>query len=170
MRFDIPPEQIAQAKAPHELFLVNLIGNHILMSVALGGVAGSAPWALALIPIVSFSIIGFTLWRTSVSGARDSWYVMAHWQLCARRSRILLAVLGLLMSVVILGWLAHSQAGLMKEAVWAMVGGIGILPVMVTVLVLVLIESDALHQAQQGHLPDWLVARLPDSGPQPLPE
>ena len=44
----------------------------------------------------------------------------------------------------------------------ALIGGLGILPVMVTVLVLVLIESEALYHANQAKLPDWVVQRFPN--------
>jgi hypothetical protein len=52
----------------------------------------------------------------------------------------------------------------MKEAVFAMIGGLGILPIMVTVLVLILMESDALHQAALHKLPDGIVTKYPNPG------
>lgn len=162
MRFEISPDQIKKANIPHELFLTNLIGNHILLAVALGGLAGSFPWVMALIPTISFSILGFTLWRARRAIGRDPWYVMCHWQVCARRSRIFLVMLGLLLLVVLLGWLGHAYGGLMKEAAFALVIGIGILPVMATVLVLIIIESDALYHANQAKLPGWVVERFPN--------
>lgn len=67
-------------------------------------------------------------------------------------------------TVVTLGWLAYSQLGLMKEAVYALVGGLGVLPIMVTVLVLILMESDALHQASQHKIPDRVVEKYPNPG------
>ncbi len=170
MRFEVTPQEIKQAKVPHELFLTNLIGNHILMTVALGGIAGSFPWALALIPIVSFSILGFTLWRAHRAIRRDSWYVMCHWQVCARRSRFFMLMLGLLLLAAMLGWAGYTYGGMMKEAVWALVAGTGILPVMATILVLVMIESDALYHANQARLPDWVVERFPNSQARPIPE
>ena len=53
MRFEVSTEDIKKANVPHELFLTNLIGNHILMAVAAGGVAGSFPWVMAMIPAIS---------------------------------------------------------------------------------------------------------------------
>ena len=63
MRFDVSPDEIRKANVPHEIFLTNLIGNHILMTVGAGGVAGSFPWVMAVIPVMSFSLLGYTLWR-----------------------------------------------------------------------------------------------------------
>ncbi|NEV62978.1 hypothetical protein [Thiorhodococcus minor] len=162
MRFEVSPADIKKANVPHEIFLTNLIGNHILMAVGLGGLAGSFPWIMAIVPAVSFTLLLYTLWRARQSIGRDPWYVMCHWQICARRSRIFLFMLGLLLTAVVLGWVSYTYGGMMKEAVWALVAGTGILPVMVTVLVLVIVESDALYHANQAKLPQWVVARFPN--------
>jgi hypothetical protein len=171
MRFHVSPEDIKKANVPHEIFLTNLIGNHILMAVAAGGVAGSFPWVMAVIPAISFSLLGYTLWRARRSLTRDPWYVMCHWQVCARRSRIFLGMLLLLLAVVALGLAGIHYGGMMKEAVYALIAGVGILPIMVTVLVLVIVESDALYHANQAKLPKWVVERFPPPpGIEPIPE
>ena len=162
MRFDVSKEEIKKANVPHELFLTNLVGNHILMAIAAGGMAGSFPWLMAIIPAISFSILGYTLWRARKSLTRDSWYPMCHWQVCARRSKILILVLGLLLLISTLGWVGYTYLGMMKEAVLALIAGVGLLPVMVTVLVLVITESDALYHAKQAKLPNWVVAQFPN--------
>ncbi|WP_058554339.1 hypothetical protein [Thiohalocapsa sp. ML1] len=162
MRFEVSPEEIKRAKVPHEVFLTNLIGNHILMAVAAGGVAGSFPWVMAVIPAVSFAMLGYTLWRARRSVGRDPWYVMCHWQVCARRSRLFILMLTLLLVAIALAWAAHVYGGLMKEATIALVVGVGVLPVMVTVLVLVIVESDSLYHANQAKLPRWVVERFPN--------
>jgi len=162
MRFEVSDREIKKANVPHEIFLTNLIGNHILMAVAAGGLAGSFPWVMALIPIISFAVLGYTLWRARRSVSRDPWYVMCHWQVCARRSRIFIAMLTLLLLAAALAWAGHVYGGMMKEAAIALVIGLGILPVMGTVLVLIVIESDALYNANQARLPNWVVARCPN--------
>lgn len=164
MRFAVSPREIKQANLPHEIFLTNLIGNHILLAVAVGGLAGSFPWLLAIIPVTSFLLLGFILWRARRSIGRDPWYVMCHWQVCARRSRILIGMLALVLAAGALGWVGHVYGGMMKEAAIALVVGGGILPIMVTVLVLIIIESDALYNANQARLPAWVVERFPNPG------
>lgn len=161
MQFDVSRQEIKRANVPHEIFLTNLIGNHILMAVAAGGIAGSFPWVLAAIPATSFVLLGYTLRRARQSLGSDPWYVMCHWQVCARRSRIFIGMLLLLLAAMALGWAGHVYGGMMKEAVIAMVIGVGLLPVMVTVLVLIIVESDALYHANQGKLPEWVVTRFP---------
>jgi len=163
MRFEVSDEDIKKANVPHELFLTNLIGNHILMAVAAGGVAGTFPWVMAVIPITSFGILGYTLWRARRAIRVDPWYPMCHWQVCARRSKIFIAMLTLLLAISVMGWIGYTYLGLMKEAVLALIGGMGILPVMVTVLVLIIIESDALYHANQAKLPSWVVESFPNA-------
>ena len=170
MRFEVSKEEIKQANVPHEIFLTNLIGNHILMTVAAGGVAGSFPWVMAVIPVISFGLLGYILWRARRSLTRDSWYVMCHWQLTARRARIFIAMLSLLLIVMALGWAGYTYGGMMKEAVMALIAGTGILPIMVTVLVLVIVESDALYHANQAKLPKWVVERYPNPQAKGIPE
>jgi len=58
----------------------------------------------------------------------------------------------------------------MKEAVWALIGGVGILPVMVTVLVLIITESEALYHPNQAKLPSWVVERFPSADIRVLPD
>jgi hypothetical protein len=170
MRFEVNRQEIRKSNIPHEIFLTNLIGNHILMTVGAGGIAGTFPWIMAIIPITSFSLLGYTLWRARLSLTRDPWYVMCHWQVCARRSRIFIVMLLMLLFVMAVGWLGYTYLGWMKEAVMALVAGTGILPVMVTVLILIIIESDALYHANQAKLPAWVVERFPNPDAKVIPE
>lgn len=162
MRFDVSDHEIRKANVPHEIFLTNLVGNHILMAVAAGGIAGSFPWVMAVIPVTSALLLGFILWRARRAIGRDPWYAMCHWQVCARRSQVLLGMLALVLVAAALAWAGYAYGGMMKEAAIALVVGLGVLPIMVTVLVLVIIESDALYHAKQGKLPAWVVARFPN--------
>ncbi len=164
MKFQISDEESHQAKIPHEIFLTNLIGNHILWFIAALGLAKTYWQPLALVPVFSLLLLTYTLWRARRSRQIDSWYVMCHWQICARRSRIFIYMLLFMGAVSLFGWIGYTQLGMMKEAVYALVGGGGVLPVMVTVLVLILMESDILHQAALHKLPDSIVKACPNPG------
>lgn len=109
-------------------------------------------------------LLSYTLWRAQRSKQIDSWYVMCHWQICDRRSRIFIYMLLFMGVVSLFGWVGHTYRGMMKEAVYALVGGGGVLTVMVTVLVLILMESDILHQAALHKLPDSIVKAYPNPG------
>ena len=119
---------------------------------------------LALVPVFSISLLAYTLWRARRSRQTDSWYVMCHWQIAAKRSRVFIYMLLVGLTISFLGWLGYAYGGMMKEAVFALVGGMGLLPVMVTVLVLILMESDILHQAALHKLPDRITEKFPNPG------
>jgi len=164
VKLEISEEESHKAKIPHEIFLSNLIGNHILWFIASLGLAKTYWQPLALVPVASVILLLYTLWRARQSKKRDSWYVMCHWQIAAKRSRVFIYMLLLGLTISFLGWLGYAYGGMMKEAVFAIVGGIGILPVMVTVLVLILMESDILHQAALHKLPDRITDKYPNPG------
>ena len=161
MKFQISDEAAHKAKIPHEILLTNLIGNHILWFIAALGMAGSYWQPLLVVPIFSFAALSYILWRARRSKKLDEWYVMCHWQICAARSRVFIYLLLLGVTVVVLGWIGYTYFGMMKVAVYAISGGVGILPVMVTVLILILMESDALHQAALHKLPRRIVEKFP---------
>lgn len=162
MKFEISEQESKQAKVPHEIFLTNLVGNHILWFIASLGLVRSYWQPLALVPIVSILLLGYILWRAQRAKTIDTWYVMCHWQICASRSRTFILILSIFGFIAFLGWLGFTYFGMKEVAVMAMIGGTGVLPVMVTVLVLVLMESDALHQAAQHKLPKRMIERYPN--------
>jgi hypothetical protein len=161
MKFEISDELTRQAKIPHDIFLTNLIGNHILWFVASLGLVRSYWQPLALVPIMSLSLLIYTLLRAKRSRQEDPWYVMVHWQIAAQRSRFFIYMLLAVLGVCFLGWIGYTYLGMMKVAVMALIGGVGLLPIMVTVLVLILMESDALHQAALHKLTERVVGRFP---------
>jgi hypothetical protein len=162
MRFQVSQEEIKKANVPHEIFLTNLIGNHVLMFVAALGMYSSLPWLSALTPSISLALMAYTLWRARRSRSIDPWYVMCHWQVAARRTKLFLTMLIMLAVISGLGWAGHVYGGMMKEAVFALIGGVGLLPVMVVLLILILMESDALYHANQCKLPNWVVEAYPN--------
>jgi uncharacterized membrane protein len=95
---------------------------------------------------------------------------MCHWQVCARRSQIFILILVLLLVITGLGWVGYTYLRMMKEAVWALIGGLGFLPLMVTVLVLVIMESETLYHSQLAKLPRWVVERYPNPEAKVIPE
>jgi len=160
MKFNISDKESHKAKIPHEIFLTNLIANHILWFIASLGMVKDIPQLLMLVPIVSLAILTFTLWRANKSKTSDSWFVMCHWQIAAARSRVLIYMLLFMTTIAFLGWLGYTYLDMMEVAVYAIIGGVGILPVMVTVLALIIMESDMLHQATLHKVPKGAVKKL----------
>lgn len=167
MKFKVSEQEMKAARHPHELFLINLITNHILLFVGLLGMATSYPWLLAIVPVISVLVLGYLLLRARKSLSDDPWYAMCHWQVCARRSRLFLVMLGVMFAVI--GLLLLVTGGDMKPQHYAL-GGVGILPTMLTVLVLIVMESDAVHQAKSGIVPRWALERFPNPEAEVLEE
>lgn len=170
MIYNVSAEEIKNAKQVHELLLVNLVGNHILCFVAALGVAGSFWQPLLAVPVFSLSVLTYIIFRARAAKHKDSWFVMCHWQLAAQRSRFFLIVLSLLLVACVIGWVAYSQYQVGKIMVLALIGGVGLLPVLVSVLILIIAESDALHQASQGKISDRFTQLFPDGIPAIIPE
>ncbi len=158
MKFEIPEEERTKARHPHEIFLINLIVNHILLFVSLMGMATSYPYLMLIIPAISLAILSYLIIRARRSLSIDPWFVMAHWQLCARRSRFFILMLGIMIAAVLLILLiSGGEPGPQHYAL----GGVAILPTMLTVLALIIMESDAINQARQGILSKGMVERYP---------
>lgn len=159
MKFDISSQDAKRAAHPHELLLVNLILNHVFFFVSTLGLSRPYPLLPLIVPLISVSILAYIFWRAKRAQTRDPWFVSAHWQVCARRSRIFLAMLAGACLLLLLGWLGYFYLHMAKVLVLALFSVAG-LPVMITMLVLVVLESEALHQARNGSLPQWAARRF----------
>ena len=167
MKFDVSAQDAKRAAHPHELLLVNLILNHVFFFVSTLGLSGPYPFLPLMVPIISVSILTFIFWRTNRAQTCDSWFVSAHWQVCARRSRLFLAMLAGACLLLLLGWLGYFYLHMAKVQVLALFSIAG-LPVMITMLVLVVLESEALNQARNGSLPQWAARRF-EAAKEPIP-
>ncbi|MCW8919663.1 MAG: hypothetical protein OQL08_12730 [Gammaproteobacteria bacterium] len=162
MHYDVSAAEMNDAKHPHEIFLINLITNHILIFVGLLGMAKTCPWVMLITPAISIGVLGYVMVRARSKLQGASWFAACHWQLCARRSRLFIGMMavaalvlgGLLLSV---GW----DTSQLKPGHYAL-GGVSALPVLLFVMVLIVMESDALHKAKSGEVPQWLVEKYPN--------
>ncbi len=156
----VTEEEINAAKVPHDIFLSNLIMNHILLFTGIAAFGGQYIKFLALVPIFSFIALVVTFFRASRIKRENSEFVYIHWQIAKRWSLLFAGVLTFLCTVSFLGWLGQEYGNMMTEMVYALIGGLGILPTLLTVLVLVVIESDSLHHARMGTIPESAIKRF----------
>lgn len=162
-QFDISPEEGKRAKWPHEIFLINLIFNHIFVFCATVAVFGTFPWFTALVPAISFSIIGYIFIKArAVAASDESWFVKAHWRIADRRNRLFMLLLAVTCIVSGGGFWLSRMLGWAKVPTIALIAGVGLLPFMVALLVLIVLGNESLFMARHGKLPKRFLDRNPD--------
>jgi len=161
-QFSITPEEGRRARWPHEIFLINLIFNHIFMFCATVAVFGTFPLLTALVPAISFSIIGYILIRArQVAAGGESWFVKAHWQIAARRNRFFMLLLAVTCMVSGGGLWLSGILGWAKIPTIALIAGGGLLPFMVALLVLIVLGNESVYMARDGRLPERFAEQNP---------
>jgi hypothetical protein len=164
MQFNPSEEDIRHAKWPHDLFLINLIFNHILMFAVFLSASDLWEWVV-VVPTASLLILLYTLWRANKSLKVDSWYVKCHWQICFKRSKIFIGMIVLMLLAI--GGVMVISGGDPTPMQIAPAGAV-ILPTMVMVLVLVVLETESLDDARKGRVPDSVVERFPEGRYDPV--
>lgn len=162
MQYKVSEAESADARHPHEIFLINLITNHILIFVGLLGMAKTYPWLMLVTPSISFVVLGYIMIRARSKLHGASWFAACHWQLCAHRSKIfigMLLVLGIFLAGLLLS--VGGDPSQLKPGHKAL-GGVLALPTLVFILVLIVMESDAMHKARIGVVPQWLIDKYPN--------
>lgn len=150
-------DEMAAAKLPHELFLFNLLFNHILLFIVTIS-APSLQFLVAIVPAVSAFIVGYTVWRARSAQEGGHWHVRCHWRLAAARS--LAFSLIWLTAGGLLGVLLLVTGGDPEPRHYAL-AGVTFFPLMLSVIVLILMESEALQHARHGTLPRRVLNKCP---------
>lgn len=172
MKFDIPEPIRRQARSPHELSMINLLLFNLLMLIAL--LAGSfLPSGSALADykllgvlgpgLVSIGIIGYSFRRAGQFRSTGPWFAAAHWRLATRRYRILLIGYLAGAALVGLGWLLSQLQSdpRMASLMFVALQRVAIAPMLITLMILILLESGAIYLAEQGQIPDAIARQLP---------
>jgi hypothetical protein len=169
-RVDEPTRR--KAKSPHELAMVNLLLFNLLMLIAL--LAGSflqkgsalADYKLVgvLVPLLlSLGVVAYSFVRASKTAKGGHWFVAAHWRLATGRYKILLVAYAVGAGLIGLGWLlslAQKTHG-MQELMFVALQRVAIAPILISLMVLIMLESGSLYQAGRGEVPDGLIKRFP---------
>ncbi len=163
-RFDIAHEETVRAKWPHEIFLINLVFNHILVFASTFGVFSTFPLMVLIVPITSFAITGYIVIKSKqIARSDETWFVKSHWIIAAKRNSSFLKLLTITCAIIGGGLLLSKMMGWSKITTIALIGGFGILPFMVALLVLIVMGNDSMYQARHGKLPKRFVEQHPDS-------
>jgi hypothetical protein len=184
MFYAVDDQQRRQAKSAHELAMVNLLLFNLLAGVALLAGSMAEPysvlarykWLFVALPLLGSLLVMLLTWvRARRAKQSAPWFVAAHWRLAAGRYRLLLIAYLLSGAVVSLAFFGgHDQSALerriadlppalqemerhklesqdMRGAIWAR---IGVVPLLLTVMALLMLESGGLYQAGRGELPN----------------
>lgn len=163
-RFDIAPEETTRAKWPHKVFLINLVFNHILVFASTFGVFSTFPLMVLIVPVTSFAITGYIIIKAKqIAKSNETWFVKSHWVIAAKRNSHFLRLLTITCTVIGGGLLLSKLMGWSKITTIALIGGFGMLPFMIALLVLIVLGNDSMYQARHGKLPKSFVEKNPDS-------
>ena len=161
-QFDVSPEEAKRAKWPHEIFLINLVFNHILVFASTFGVFSTFPLMVLIVPVTSFAITGYIILKgRQVAKSDETHFVKAHWKIAAKRNHHFMWLLSA--SCVVIGggfWLSQAM-GWSKIATIALLGGVGLLPFMVSLLVLIVLGNQSMYDARHGKVPKRYVEQQP---------
>lgn len=152
-------KEIQSAKVPHDVFISNLIGNHILLFTAISTFGPAYMKYLLITPVISLFALAYTYYRASKVKREESEFVYIHWQIARRWSNFFVVMLLVMLVCMLFAYTAINYWEWRKVAVYPM-AGIGILPTLITVFVLIVIESDSLHHARMGTYPKWAQKRF----------
>lgn len=162
--FAIPPEETVRAKWPHEIFLINLVFNHILVFASTFGVYSTFPYMVLIVPITSFAITAYLLVQArQIAKSDETWFVKSHWIIADRRNKHFMWLLTITCTLVGGGVLLSKLMGWSKITTLALLGGFGMLPFMVALLILIVLGNDSMYQARHGKLPKRFIEKNPDS-------
>ena len=162
MQYNVDDNERKQAKTPHELFMVNLVAFHLLLTPA-AIVLGLGGYSLLLLLACSGSIIGYIYLRARRLAPGSSWYVFMHWRLAFKRAKLLLIAYAITGAILLTGLLITTgiERHTTQEIVFTIFSRIGIMPVFVMVLITFVLESGSIYQAGIGVVPDDLIGRFP---------
>jgi hypothetical protein len=172
MFFAVDAATRRRAKSPHELSMVNLLLVNLVMLIALlagsflqkGSVLADYKLVGVLVPLfISLGIIVFTFSNAGKMADGGSWFVAAHWKLSTGRNKILLIAYAVGAGLIGIGWLlsmAQKNPG-MQELMFVALQRVAVAPVLISLMVVIMLESGSLYQAGRGEVPDGLVKRLP---------
>lgn len=152
--YEISHEVMTRAKWPHEIFLINLVFNHILVFASTFGVFSTFPLMVLIVPVTSFAITAYIIVKgKQVAKSDEIHFVKSHWDIAVKRNKKFMGLLSVTCVVIGGGFWLSKAMGWSKIATIALLGGVGLLPFMVSLLVLIVLGNQSMYDARHGKLP-----------------
>ncbi|MES9846184.1 MAG: hypothetical protein ABW162_03375 [Candidatus Sedimenticola sp. PURPLELP] len=167
MKIEISDDIRKQAKAPHDLYMVNMfLFNIPMVAGTLAYSIGGKPmlvWAVIGALLVSLGIVAYIHIKASRAEVSAHWFARLHWKLSVKRCRILL--IGYAVAIVIIGagvLIGSGMADTNMQAIMTTVfTRIGIVPALLIILVTAILEGQAMHLVNNGIVPKRLAEQFP---------
>lgn len=154
MENTVTEAEIIRAKSLHSILLFDFIVVHVFIFVLALSLFKTSPIPIILMPILSIALLARVIFKAKQAITQEaSHFVLCHNLLAGQRAKLFLmlfVVTGTLTAALVFG---GAQFGMSKITSYALAGGLGQLPFMVALLVLVVIEFDAEHQCKSGKIP-----------------
>lgn len=145
-------EDAKRASDAHERLLFNLSVVHFLLPAILFNT--ETLWLIVGLPMLISTLIILSIMRRA--GQRDQPdLIYAHWLLAWRRGRYLLLAYLISLALFGLGWffLLLQADQVMRGIQLAVVGWFSLLPISLTIVLLIILETASLAQAREGVMP-----------------
>lgn len=159
MEHQVTDAEISRAKSLHSLLLFDFIVVHVFLFVLALSLLKASFIPIILMPVISIALLASVMFKASRSISHEtSVFVLSHNLLAAKRAQLFLLlfiVTGTLTAALVMG---GAQFGMSKITSYALAAGIGQLPFMVSLLILVVLEFDAEHQCKSGRIPAKAIA------------
>lgn len=154
-------DEIARAKQLHSILLFDFIVIHVFMFVTALGLMSASLIPLIAMPVISISLLGYVITKAGKAKAEPSQFIRCHMLLAKKRARMFLGLFVVTFSFTAAMLFGGAHFGMSKITSYSLAFGIGQLPFMVVLLVLVVLEFDAEHQCKAGKIPPSALALDP---------
>lgn len=154
MTFVASNAEISRARKLHSMLLFDFIVVHVFVFVIALGMIKASVVPLMLMPVISLLLLAFVIYKAkSTLKTEPSYFVRCHQLLAAKRAGLFMILFIITGSFTAIMFFGGAQFGLSPIAAKSLAFGIGQLPFMVSLLVLVVLEFDAEHQCKASKIP-----------------
>jgi hypothetical protein len=162
MNFQASAEEIKRAKHLHSVLLFDFIVIHIFVFVLAISVIKTTFIPIILMPLLSIVSLGYVHFKAQRARTQEpSWFVRSHSLLAAKRARLFLTLFLVTGAFTAILFFGGAKMGFSSIATMALAFGLGQLPFMFSLLVLVVMEFDAEHQCSSSKVPAAAAALCP---------
>ena len=159
MQVQISDKTKKRARWPHDLFVLNILFFHLLLTPAtiFLGVGHKG----LLLPLALSGLVIATIYYRGKT--EEKWFAAAHWRLSFKRCKLLMA--GYLGSgaIFLLGWFVAqgAQSDSMQDIMFTVFTRIAVMPTLIMVMITVVLEAAATGMVSRGEVPDSIAKTFP---------